>query len=179
MTELEYEKACRGTLAPVANEFAWGSPALLPTKTLINAGTAEELPGEIGANVTAGSSPTIIGPTRVGMYATSVSSRALSGATYYGIMDMTGNLKEYVVHAGVNPKFTGRHGTGVKIEYNQVETLQWPGEVIPLDRSRGISYRGGWYGAPATVSFRGEPLNVVTDDRFPSDGGRGVRTAPL
>src|SRR6185503_17797427 len=54
MTELEYEKACRGPVVPVHNEFPWGTPELLGYNPvngamtffnyrLGNLGTADEL----------------------------------------------------------------------------------------------------------------------------------------
>ncbi len=52
LTEMEYEKASRGTLSPVPNEYAWGSIFLVPRKGYINGGTAEELPVNPGANAT-------------------------------------------------------------------------------------------------------------------------------
>jgi formylglycine-generating enzyme required for sulfatase activity len=179
MTELEYEKACRGTLPPLLNEYAWGSPAIVKTSEIINQGTAEEGPSDKTANVLETTNSVTGGPVRTGMFATSISSRALSGATYYGIMDMTGNIQEFVVHVGANPKFTGLHGKGEILEFNKTEITNWPGEVISPTGSRGISYRGGYYGQVRPVSFRGEPVNAVHDNKLPTEGGRGVRTAPL
>ena len=43
MTELEYEKACRGTMAPVADEYAWGTASIAGSAyTLENIGAANE-----------------------------------------------------------------------------------------------------------------------------------------
>jgi hypothetical protein len=35
MTELEYEKACRGPLMPVANEYAWGTTTISATTAIV------------------------------------------------------------------------------------------------------------------------------------------------
>jgi hypothetical protein len=43
MTELEYEKACRGgNQAPIANEYAWGNTTIVPVQTGTNVGTSTE-----------------------------------------------------------------------------------------------------------------------------------------
>ncbi len=43
MTELEFEKACRGTVTPVRNELAWGTAGTTTkTYTLADAGQADE-----------------------------------------------------------------------------------------------------------------------------------------
>jgi hypothetical protein len=40
------------------------------------------------------------GPYRVGIFATDTSSRISSGATYYGIMDFSKNIGQYVINVG-------------------------------------------------------------------------------
>ena len=48
MSELEYEKAARGTLAPVANEEAWGSADLTQATGISNSGAANETASNSG-----------------------------------------------------------------------------------------------------------------------------------
>jgi formylglycine-generating enzyme required for sulfatase activity len=179
MTELEYEKACRGNLPPVAGEFAWGNTSFVAIQALSNAGTMTESAGSPGANVNLTNGAVIDGPVRVGIFATSVSSRALSGATYYGLMEMTGNVGDMVVYAGPNPTYTGIHGNGKLGTDGYADALNWPGAVLS-GGSRGLGIRG-WPGTttPNTVSYRGDPISVTTDNRSAALGGRGVRTAPL
>ena len=51
MTELEFEKACRGPNAPVAGEYAWGSNAgLVQATSIVNGGLSNEVPGNTDAN---------------------------------------------------------------------------------------------------------------------------------
>ncbi len=122
MSEFEYEKVCRGPVAPLAGEFAWGTAdaPLLPygapvnwSQGLADDGTPNERPlvnyNESGGNAwtrttvlkyPAGGS--VLGPCRVGMFAKSSYSgptppRIQSGAGYYGVMDLTGNTAELVV----------------------------------------------------------------------------------
>jgi formylglycine-generating enzyme required for sulfatase activity len=103
MTELEFEKICRGTMARVAGEYPWGTTDLNGYfSTSIVAGTGFRANENIativngrcmfsGQNVVATST---YGPARVGMFATSSSGRSSSGAAYYGVMDMSGNVWE-------------------------------------------------------------------------------------
>jgi formylglycine-generating enzyme required for sulfatase activity len=120
MTELEFEKAARGPLNPAANDYAWGTAtiAALPY-TLSNAGAENEA---IATNysLTAGNAMysstvgSIGGPVRVGIFGTTASTRVQSGASLWGIMELSGNLWERSVTVG-NPQgraFTGLHGDG-------------------------------------------------------------------
>ena len=50
MTELEFEKACRGNQTPVANEFAWGTASITAATGISNDGAADEVDGTAGAN---------------------------------------------------------------------------------------------------------------------------------
>ncbi len=137
MTELEYEKACRGVnVKPVRYEYAWGTAFLSSTTTntapanssMINDGTSSEQcsTANVNANIGLNSSPTsssttngnnigqgtignastgsqffgAYGPMRVGNFARSGTSRVQSGASYYGIMDLTGNALEWTIAFG-------------------------------------------------------------------------------
>ncbi|HAZ93204.1 MAG TPA: hypothetical protein DCX70_07345, partial [Chitinophagaceae bacterium] len=92
MTELEYEKACRGAnQAPVPNEYAWGNTTIefVQTPTDIGLSTETWASGNIGYNNSY--------PIRCGALATSTSTRQSSGGSFYGIMEMSGNIYEIVV----------------------------------------------------------------------------------
>ncbi|HPA23955.1 MAG TPA: SUMF1/EgtB/PvdO family nonheme iron enzyme, partial [Ferruginibacter sp.] len=94
MTELEYEKACRGAnQAPVPNEYAWGNTTIefVQTPTDIGLSTETWASGNIGYNNSY--------PIRCGALATSTSTRQSSGGSFYGIMEMSGNIYEIVVSA--------------------------------------------------------------------------------
>ena len=99
-TELEFEKACRGYNTPaVPNEFAWGNTTYVGVTAIVD----DNLPGEaVSTPLNANANIDGLGSiTRVGIFARpSGSDRTLSGGTYYGIMNMSDNVKEIVVYAG-------------------------------------------------------------------------------
>jgi formylglycine-generating enzyme required for sulfatase activity len=186
MSELEFEKACRGGLLPVANEFAWGNTTLTAgAYTLSNSGAANEginsfyslVSGNAAYNSTASS---LSGPLRVGVFAAhpSNSGRVSAGAGASGIMELTGNVNEFVVDLfNFGTAYNGAHGDGVLFSSGEHTTSTWPSN---LDGS-GATIRGGsWAGTSALLrtSDRGSILNTGWDFRFNSTGGRGVRTAP-
>lgn len=192
MTELEFEKACRGTIAAVPNEYPWGttsiaSSANLPgtAYTLANAGANNE---SIATNygTTAGNAAYaftaafIGGPLRVGIFAANGSNtgRVSAGATYYGIMEMGGNLWERAVTIGTlfGQDYTGIHGNGRPDVYTgDSDEVGWPTDI-----GQGFGFRGGTLGSPLSdvrVSDRVSATQVISN-RDLNFGGRGVRTAP-
>ena len=113
LTELEFEKICRGPLVPILNEYAWGSSSGLVRNTgITDPGTINETSAN-NANASCKGVPEI-GQLRVGAFAKSATTRVQSGASYYGAMEMSGNSWERPVTIG-NPtgrNFTGLHGDG-------------------------------------------------------------------
>jgi formylglycine-generating enzyme required for sulfatase activity len=189
MTELEYEKACRGTLPSVSfpsSEFAWGTSTRAGYEyTLSNSGADSE--GiSVNYNIAAGNlsySNTINGPLRVGVFAAhqSNSGRMTAGATYYGIMEMTGNVYEQIVTVG-NPTgraFSGTHGNGLLAANGNHDDPSWPGIDAVGAGSRGGSWSQGMGGPghPFYISARSQAATGSVN-RQSDKGGRGVRTAP-
>lgn len=189
MTELEFEKACRGNQTPVADETAWGSPFDFNlTSGFNNGGAYDETPAGWGPNpnVNATDWPGYIGPARAGSFGTGINTRYATGATYYGIMEMTGNLFERTVSIGntAGRSFNGVHGDGVLnpsyispvLKAGHANTPNWPDASAD-----GSGFRGGAFG-------ENNLLTVAVSDRFYASsaqpfplynfGGRGVRTAP-
>jgi formylglycine-generating enzyme required for sulfatase activity len=171
MTELEYEKACRGVLNATA-EFAWGDYAFNKTTGFVNDGTADEAPLPSDAYCVFGNLTG--GPIRVGAFATSSSSRKAAGASYWGIMELSGNVWEQAVSAGlaVGRAYTGMHGTG------SVDSLpsEWP-----TISSGGYGVRGGAWNSGLDFFNRVSDRSfacISYDERSRSYGWRGVRTAP-
>ncbi len=172
MTELEFEKACRGTIAPVANEYAWGE-AGFPTKITgfvgsDGSGTETADPATANCNHNTG----IVGPVRVGIFATPNSTRQESGATYWGIMEMSGNLAESpVITLGTSAgrSFTGTHGDGVLDAGGNKTNSDWT----------GVGIRGSYFSEykwMLRISDRYyAKLNLGADYR---NGCRVVRSAP-
>ncbi len=201
MTELEYEKVCRGPAIQVSGEFAWGTASQTDATTIsISPELGMETITDVGANAYLWTGAAFIGgdaylgtnhtggPLRVGIFATSSSTRATSGAGYYGVMELTGNLWERTVTVG-NPTgrlFTGAHGDGVVTTTSGYEgnadTANWP-KIDATDTARGVTTstgggrKGGSFGWNSfTVSERGNGAANVNDERDEEYGGRGVRT---
>lgn len=185
MTELEFEKVCRGTLAAVADEYVWGTTTLTTgSYTLSNAGVNNEgiqsgYNTVIGNALYSSTQGSIDGPVRVGVFAAhdKNSGRVTSGAGYYGVMEMAGNLWEPVISVGhsTGRAFTGNHGNGEVSSTGVANVALWPGTS-----GAGAGQRGGCWGcgsAHMNTSSRHNAAN--TDDTGnDTDGGRGVRTSP-
>lgn len=185
MSELEFEKACRGPSTPFANEYPWGTGIALIGYTLADAGTANEgIATEYsltnGNTVWQNTSVNFDGPVRVGVFAANAGNtgRASSGASYYGIMELGGNVTERAVtlgHPGGRSYSGSSHGDGVLATNGTATINNWNNALA------ATGYRGGSWTDPATgrmqTSDRGL-VNWVRLDRYPQSGGRGVRTAP-
>ncbi len=135
MTELEYEKSCRGPRKAVANEYAWGSTTIAQATGISNPGTENETASNSGANAVYGSHASVQGPLRVGAFAGASTTRAQAGASYWGIMELSGNLWERAVTTGkaTGLAFMGTHGSG---------TLTVPADW-PDATADGAGFRGG------------------------------------
>lgn len=126
MSEFEYEKMCRGNditygpIYPINGEFAWGSVSINaiaagalagaaqadntisenlinPTSNQANAHTSNV---NLNSGAVAGNQN---GPVRSGIFAAknfTTEQRRQAGASFYGVMELTGNVREYVVLAG-------------------------------------------------------------------------------
>lgn len=140
MTELEFEKAGRGTLNPVPDEYAWGSTFVSSPNNIINGGTSDELPDIVNTNAAWGLGN--VGATRVGMFARGNTTREMSGASYYGVMDLTVSLNERAVAVGIPQArlFTGTTGDGLLDLNGNATNPDWPGI-----NSLGGGFRGGNY----------------------------------
>ncbi len=200
MTELEYEKACRGPLKPVPNEYAWGTNQIAGTNVkepprdgykLHNAGRPDENVTWVGGNGPSetrgnaawngtvfegrGSHPAhhIGGPLRVGIFATPESDRVRAGASYWGIMELSGNLMESTVTVGKLPgrRYKGTHGDGTL-----AQPADWPAWSI-----QNVIPRGGNYGGRNDLHAMLAVSNRSFGGQRPFWGGyafRAVRTAP-
>ncbi len=112
MTELEYEKICRGPKIPIQKEYAWGTASVTafrpsnptaypPGPDTLNFGTISEthrtnLGFGYGIAVSNKNADETGKVYRSGFAAKTGTDRTASGASYYGVMDMTGNAGEFV-----------------------------------------------------------------------------------
>jgi formylglycine-generating enzyme required for sulfatase activity len=178
MTELEYEKACRGyNMLPVADEYAWGNTTIIRTSSVNNPGTSAETPVSGNANYYVNFSTNLSRPVRNGAWANdTTTTREQTGGSYYGVMEMTSNQYEYAVTVGtvLGRGFVPNHGDGELNAAGNADVTGWDltGAALGL--------RGGGYGETAVMnlklSFRGDAVSTtnVVSGAFSI---RGVRTA--
>ncbi|NME70152.1 SUMF1/EgtB/PvdO family nonheme iron enzyme [Flammeovirga aprica] len=184
MTELEFEKACRGTLLVVENEFAWGTSNINATVYgTSGSGDSEEVTNYNNASgnanyVTVNS--TISGVTRVGVFASNADNtgRETAGASYYGIMDLSGNVYETVIPVSTSEgrSYDGSHGDGMLNAFGIYNQSGWPSS----SSTGSIGGRGGAFNTSQNELRVSNRVNIAKDFstlRFLL-GGRGVRTAP-
>jgi formylglycine-generating enzyme required for sulfatase activity len=185
MTEFEYEKACRGTQTPVPDEFAWGNANIYePTSpfTILNDGTPSARvsnPGTlIGNSAIQPTASGFGGPFRCGIFAASAQNktREETGGSYYGIMELTGNLYERTVSIG-HPDgraFSGLHGDGILTANGEHNVLNWPSLTTGAIGYRGGSYANGTIYCRVSDRFDAANTANIVNSRI---GFRGVRTA--
>lgn len=175
MTEFEFEKSCRGAnQPPVPNEYAWGNTTADYVQTPSDFGMSTETwqTGNLAYNLAT--------PIRCGALATSNSTRESSGATYYGIMEMSGNVMEIVVSADAQGRtFVPDHGDGYLSGLTKnYDVSGWYNANAGFYGNRGSSYNNSPsnYGH-ASVSDRINYYIYYNTSRSSIQGGRGVRTA--
>jgi formylglycine-generating enzyme required for sulfatase activity len=176
MTELEFEKACRGPLNGVANGYAWGNTTLTAITNFFGTdGSGTETGMPLTANCCYNNK--VQGPVRCGLFATASSTRTASGATYWGIMEMSGNVWERpVTVADTGRSFTGTVGDGtLDATTGNANADLWPGTS-----ASGAGFRGGeWYDGNTLLRtsdrYWAAKAIINRDHKF---GGRSVRQAP-
>jgi hypothetical protein len=193
MTELEFEKACRGPVKPVANEFPWGTTGIAGKDpaggkyALTNYNKETESISWVGGNgpdatrgnaFFAGNNAALGGPTRVGIFATPESDRVTAGATYWGILDMAGSVGEKAVPVGEAAArgFSGEHGEGGAAPWGGIGLGQ-RGGGYPLGFG-GHSHAWGRIDL-FRISSRANSRNYLNSSGDIFDGTRCVRTAPV
>jgi formylglycine-generating enzyme required for sulfatase activity len=188
MSELEFEKAARGTTNPLVAEPSSGNTCagfanIIPALNISNSGSDNETASNTNANAAFGNYSTVQGPLRSGAFATSSSTRAAAGAGFYGLMDMSGNVAEMVVSIGSSTgrSYTGSHGNGALNTDGNADISSWPGYLSnAITGGDGSGERGGsWEDAIERLYISDRYLAntpVVTRDR--NSGFRAVRSLP-
>lgn len=200
LTELEFEKAARGPSTPLAGELAWGTTAIASLtqlsgivedgqETVVTAGANANFGDQVLSGGDAASGEAFQkGPVRSGIFSTNISTRVSSGAGYFGIMELSGDLKEWAVTLGnaQGLAFTGKNGDGYLTSTAGVEgsadVENWPGMDVNATKgvvsSLGAGLRGGsWQDASARLQVSDRSEAALTDENAgPAYGGRGART---
>ncbi|MCM1042478.1 MAG: formylglycine-generating enzyme family protein [Bacteroides sp.] len=179
MTEMEYEKACRGNQF-LRRGMAWGYQYGIAANpyTITDPGLATEISSNPATcYLETGKAPWVM---RVGAFAKDSTMRNEAGASYYGIMELSGNLWERCVNVSTEEgrSFIPRDGDGALNDQTgdaEVEDMIngitcWPSETGGGFRSFQVSNRT-W--AEATYTN-----NAKEGKRTPWYGFRGVRYAP-
>lgn len=182
ITELEYEKVCRGPMPRIAGEYPWGSTNITQVYNtlggLVNDLTASESYSPISNGLCAYGVATnngVYGPLRAGLFATGSSGRESAGAAYYGAMELGGNVYERAIttssSAGV--AFTGALGDGTLLSGGDANAVNWPSSAT----AAGIGQRGGQWVSAATLVRTSDRSQMAAVDaaRTYVMGGRGVR----
>ena len=166
MSELEFEKICRGTVTatqtavyPVNGEFAWANTSINPVYQsyyyISNDNTASEgLTGGCGnwpymnANYNGG----IGGPLRAGFFPAKNCTnniRYYSGTTHYGVADMSGNVSEivianYSIYYGAAPIQRTTHGDGALNGNGNSDVYYWynPNQYGEVRNGNSYDYYG-------------------------------------
>jgi formylglycine-generating enzyme required for sulfatase activity len=197
MTEFEWAKIHRGIDLPSSLSWSTGGSVVVAASSITNSKlsteTATILPaGASGINC---AELGIGGPLRNGFAATATSNRLSAGSTYWGILEISGNLSEYVVTISNNAgrSFTGMLGDGELDASGRPNQSRWPGinnndptqengasGVIQQTNIAGIYSLGGNY---TQGLFTSDMFQIfVTGATVPTTrsvasvfGGRGVR----
>ena len=187
MTELEYEKACRGPKKPLKYEFAWGTQYVSSIDSLDADGTVDETTLQIAAD-TVGlaicskpvGNPYVIGSARNGFAGLRGSSRIHVGAGYYSAFELSGNVWDMCVKVGHTAHdFNGAHGDGTLKEGAGANVAGWP-------TSNGIIAKGGGWNSLIVNKLDYQFRDLAVSDRFyvsqdysskrNTMGGRGCRS---
>jgi hypothetical protein len=182
MTELEFEKICRGSGNPaVDREFAWGTTysrnAVAATGT---EGDRDYLTRDGANSYHLDDDFKALVPLNAGIFYQPGKSRELSGAAYYGVMEMSTNLSEFCVSIGneFGRAFPGRNGDGRLDPDGFADESNWPRRD-----GKGGGFRGGCFAKERlymSVSVRIEAsVEIDAAHRHIPWGFRGVRTVSL
>lgn len=177
ISELEFERACRGPYRAVSGEYPWGSTSITQATSISNAGTATES-AQSAANAVYGNHAAVQGPLRVGAMAYNKTTRITAGAGYYGNLNFADNVTERCVSVAnsTGRAFEGKnHGNGSLDSSGNPNVSTWPGTS-----GVGAGVRGSSWNGSNSISRTSDRTNVTLapTTRSAIGGGRAARSAP-
>lgn len=171
MSELEYERICRPypVRTPLPGEYVWNTAAGVVGVNRVSASGTQSEAADGSSNVNADHLLAEGGPVRCGIFARSGSSQQEAGSTYWGVMEMSGNVGELV--ANVNNGSFSREQQGL----GQFSTSLWSSSAA------GYGIRGGSFadaGSLLRISDRSQSSGTITlwTERSRTTGFRLVYT---
>lgn len=200
MTEMEYEKVCKGGIFQEGG-YAWGlnSSSLVEALQVTTPEDGTETVATANANIHCRGAQVAInntsavtqgdGPLGCGIFARNGSeTRTSAGASYYGVMEMSGNVWEYVVNLSTdgqsssNNAYTGVWGDGILGATGSGNTANWPAANTWQNGWRGGAWDTHINGCIVTSragcnTWSGDPWGGSGNYfiRLANRGGRGVR----
>ena len=203
MSEIQFERMARGhssagAQTAIFGEYAWGTTSVfVGNYTLSNPATASELASN--ASISEGNAAIngqTTGPLRNGIFATGSSSRITSGAGYFGVMELTGNVQEFMITIGnvagrsVNfiPNGNGTISANGNAQLSVGGAGFWPGMegngatgtintcagTCEVTASAGMIVRGGGHSSSNDAARLSERSLFTPTARANDRGGRGV-----
>lgn len=205
MSEIQFEFAGRGASSAGANPaifggYVWGTNSIATNNYLLSdsnkANEAITNLSSTSGNANYGTT-TSVKMLRNGIFASGTSNRVTSGATYYGIMGMSGGVYEYTIHLGSVAGRSCRYvpnGNGVLSNLGNAKLSVggagfWPGMegnsslsisnscsgTCEVTGSAGIRLRGGSCSSSNSELMLSNRGTVFLPTARSSDrGGRGV-----
>lgn len=181
VSELEFEKAARGFSYPaVVDEYPWGTGEIVNSsyQVVISSASDHAITGGYSSNILKGNaiySSTLSSPwsLRVGIFATSTSSRAQANASATGVLDLAGNVAERTadIISSNGLAWLNEHGDGI-LHTNGLANQQWPGfnaqDLYVKNTSSVSGLRGGG------ILDNAASLRISDRSRATSDNTRTV-----
>ncbi len=185
MSELEYEKACRTPNRVTPGEYAWNTTSVTPLggqSGLLGSTFGTENESPVNVNTNANSGVPSFGPVRCGSFGTSSTNQEQSGGSFYGVMELSGNLGEmcYSVTGGSSLNTIAsqneHHGDGVLATNGDFNVVTYWNRS---NDATALSIRGGSFASPNSylhVSDRRVMMGYNNTTRDSSVTFRGVRS---
>jgi len=176
MSALEFEKSARGPVNPTPNENASGTIYNEPMYAITGEENGTELPAEPAANYNAPNSNSLsggdggYGPVRSGIFAKENTDRLGSGASYYGVMELSGNMAECMTELFYSDDSRGCmdfHGDGEIFEWGYANSFFYLDQYGNLNGFNTISIRR----YTRISNYEGGSIYFI--------GARFVRNAPI